>query len=127
VAPTVILLPLLVIPQILLTAGLCWFISALGVFARDLTQIIGYLLTIWYFVTPICYPESSLSALPPFALRLLTINPIYVLVRAYRAVLLESRAPDWRSLGWLTVVSVAVFLIGHAWFYKLRKSFADLI
>lgn len=127
VAPTVALVPLLVIPQILLTAGLCWFLSALGVFARDLTQIIGYLLTIWYFMTPICYPEESLHALPPFALRLLKLNPIYVLVRAYRNVLLDARAPDWQALAWLTAASVAVFLLGHAWFYKLRKSFADLI
>ena len=127
VAPTVLLMPLLVIPQILLTAGLCWFLAALGVFARDLTQIIGYVLTIWYFLTPICYPEASWNSLPALARRLLAVNPIYVLVRAYRAVLLESRAPDWHALVWLTVASVAVFLIGHAWFYKLRKSFADLI
>ncbi len=127
VAPTVVFLPVLVIPQILLTAGLCWFLSALGVFVRDLSQIIGYLLTIWYFLTPICYPEESLKSLPPLALRLMTKNPIYVLVRGYRAVLLEGRAPDWRALGWLTVASIVVFLLGHAWFYKLRKSFADII
>ena len=54
-------------------------------------------------------------------------NPIFVLVRGYRAILLESKAPDWIPLAWLTVVSILVFLLGHAWFYKLRRSFADLI
>ena len=124
---TVLYLPVLVIPQVLLTAGICWFLAALGVFVRDLAQINGYLLTIWFFITPICYPESNLNSLPHAALAVLTRNPIYVLVRGYRSILLESKAPDWISLGWLAAVSVAVFLLGHAWFYKLRKSFADLI
>jgi lipopolysaccharide transport system permease protein len=124
---TVLYLPALVIPQILLTAGICWFLAALGVFVRDLAQINGYLLTIWFFITPICYPESNLSSLPHAALAILTKNPIYVLVRGYRSILLESKAPDWASLGWLSAVSLAVFFFGHAWFYKLRKSFADSI
>ncbi len=127
VPATALYLPALVIPQILLTAGVCWFLAALGVFVRDLAQINGYLLTVWFFLTPICYPETSLSSLPPFALRLLTKNPIYVLVHAYRSILLESKAPDWTALAWLTAASLVVFFLGHAWFYKLRKSFADLI
>lgn len=127
VPATVLYLPALVIPQVLLTAGICWFLAALGVFVRDLAQINGYLLTVWFFLTPICYPEANLSSLPHAALAILTKNPIYVLVRGYRSILLESSAPDWSSLGWLAIASVAVFLLGHAWFYKLRKSFADLI
>jgi lipopolysaccharide transport system permease protein len=124
---TVLYLPALVIPQILLTSGICWFLAALGVFVRDLAQINGYLLTVWFFVTPICYAESNLNSLPAFALRILTKNPIFVLVRGYRSILLESKAPDWTALAWLALVSILVFLLGHAWFYKLRKSFADLI
>jgi lipopolysaccharide transport system permease protein len=115
------------VPQILLTSGVCWFLAALGVFVRDLAQINGYILTVWFFITPICYAETNLNSLPPLALQVLTKNPIFVLVRGYRSILLESKAPDWTSLAWLTVASVLVFLLGHAWFYKLRKSFADLI
>ena len=121
---TLLYLPLLLIPQVLLTAGLCWFLAAMGVFVRDLAQIMGYLLTIWFFVTPICYPESKV---PPFAARLLAVNPMYVMVRNYRRILLESTAPDWHGLVWVTAVSIIVFLAGHAWFRKLRRSFADLI
>lgn len=120
-------LPLLLIPQILLTAGICWFLAALGVFVRDLAQISGFLLTIWFFITPICYPEGALATLPPEAVALLTKNPIYVLVRGYRAIFLESKAPDWAPLAWVTLASLFVFFTGHVWFFKLRKSFADLI
>jgi lipopolysaccharide transport system permease protein len=124
VPPTVLYLPLIVVPQILLTAGVAWFLAALAVFVRDLGQVIGYLLTILMFVTPIFYPEELL---PKLAAGLLKRNPLFVLVRAYRATLLDATAPDWHALGWLAVASVMTFLLGHAWFYKLRKSFADLI
>jgi len=124
---TLLYLPLIMIPQLLLTAGFCWFLAAMGVFVRDLSQINGYLLTIWFFVTPICYSEKMLASKSPFAAHLMMLNPIYVLVRNYRRVLLESAAPDWRTLGWTTLASAIVFLVGHAWFRKLRRSFADLI
>ena len=121
---SIVWLPVLVIPQILLTAGICWFLAALGVFVRDLTQINGFLLTLWFFLTPICYPETSL---PGPAIRILSKNPMFVLVRGYRDVLMEGRAPAFHSLWKLCVISLVIFVAGHAWFYKLRKSFADLI
>jgi lipopolysaccharide transport system permease protein len=124
IPPTIVWLPLLLIPQILFTAGVSWFLAALGVFVRDLGQILGFLLTLWFFLTPICYPEASL---PPHFLPLFAKNPIYVLVRGYRAIFLENRAPDFGPLWKLWVVAAVVFVIGHAWFYKLRKSFADII
>ncbi|HXI39638.1 MAG TPA: ABC transporter permease [Bryobacteraceae bacterium] len=121
---SIVWLPLLVVPQVLLTAGLCWFLAALGVFVRDLAQVNGFLLTLWFFLTPICYPETSL---PAPAMRILSKNPMFVLVRAYRAALLDGHAPDPHSLWKLCAVSAAIFVLGYAWFYKLRKSFADII
>lgn len=120
---SIVWLPVLLVPQILLTAGICWFLAGLGVFARDLAQINGFLLTLWFFLTPICYPETSL---PASTLSVLSKNPMFVLVRGYRA-LLEGRAPDLGSYWKLCLVAAAVFVLGHAWFYKLRKSFADVI
>jgi len=117
-------LPVLLVPQVLFTAGISWFLAALGVFVRDLGQVIGFILTLWFFLTPICYPEASL---PHAALPLLAKNPIFVLVRGYRAIFLEGQAPAWGSLWKLWIVAAAVFILGHAWFYKLRRSFADII
>jgi lipopolysaccharide transport system permease protein len=124
---TALWLPALLVPQILFTLGLSWFLAALGAYVRDLGQIIGYLMTIWFFLTPICYPESSLETLPHFATLVLAANPMYVLVRGYRAVFLEGQAPAFGSLWKLWLAGAAMFVLGHAWFYKLRKSFADII
>lgn len=117
-------LPVLLIPQVFFTLGTAWLLSALGVFMRDLGQIIGFLLTLWFFLTPICYPETSL---PKEAAFVLTKNPIYVLVRGYRAVFLENSAPAFSSLWKLWLVAGVMFVLGYACFHKLRKSFADVI
>jgi lipopolysaccharide transport system permease protein len=121
---TVIWLPALLVPQLLLTAGLAWFLAALGVFVRDLGQIIGFVLTLWLFLTPIFYPETQV---PAAAAKLLSINPMWALVRGYRAIFLESRAPDVGPLLALWIGSVVVALAGFAWFHRLRRSFADAI
>jgi len=124
VPPTVAWLPVLLIPQLMFTLGLCWFLAAIGVFVRDLAQVIGFLLTLWFFITPICYPEQSL---PHSALAILGKNPMFVLVRAYRSIFLEGHGPDARPIILFWIVAIMVFLLGHAWFYRLRKTFADVI
>jgi lipopolysaccharide transport system permease protein len=120
---SVVWLPVLIVPQLLFTAGLCWFLAALGVFVRDLGQMIGFVMTLWFFLTPICYPEKSL---PAAALPLLSKNPLFVLVDGYRAVFL-GRAPALGPLWKLWLLSAVVFVLGYAWFHKLRRSFADII
>lgn len=124
VPATILWLPVLLIPQLLLTAGLCWFLAALGVYTRDLGQITGYVLTLWFFLTPICYDERPL---PHLVSAILAWNPLLVLVRGYRAIFLQSRAPDAHPLILLWIGSAALAVLGHAWFHRLRRSFADVI
>jgi lipopolysaccharide transport system permease protein len=124
VPASVLWLPVLLVPQVLFTAGVSWFLAGLGVLVRDLGQIMGFVLTLWFFITPICYEQASL---PPAAAPLLSKNPIYILVRGYRAIFLENHAPAFGSLWKLWVLAALVFVLGHAWFYKLRKSFADMM
>jgi lipopolysaccharide transport system permease protein len=119
---SVLWLPVLVVPQLLFTVGLCWFMAALGVFLRDLGTIMGFVLTAWFFMTPICYPESQLQGMP-----ILSYNPIFVLVRGYRAIFLENHAPDAWPVIALWIAAAAVALLGHAFFHRLRRSFADVI
>jgi lipopolysaccharide transport system permease protein len=124
---TVLWLPVLVIPQMLFTAGLCWFLAALGVFFRDLAQINGFLLTLWFFLTPICYSEAAVAQMPLTARAILQRNPMYILVHGYRDLLLRGHSPEWGQMWKLYLLSGVVFLLGHAWFHKLKKSFADII
>jgi lipopolysaccharide transport system permease protein len=121
----VLWLPVLIIPQLLFTLGICWFLAALGVYMRDLGQIMALVLTLWFFITPICYPESN--KLSPAISAVMRQNPLYLLVRMYREVFLEGRAPELYPLAKLWAIALVLFFLGHVWFYRLRKSFADVI
>ena len=121
---TALWLPVVVIPQVMLTMGVCWWLAATGVYFRDLGQIIGFLLTLWFFLTPICYPDTSL---PAWTLPVLGKNPVYTIVRGYRAVLIENRAPEWQAIWKLWALSLVVFIGGCAWFRKMRRNFSDVL
>ncbi|MGH9967873.1 MAG: ABC transporter permease [Pyrinomonadaceae bacterium] len=117
-------LPVLVIPQLLLTLGAAWLIASLGVFLRDIAQGVSLLLMAWMFLTPIIYPESIV----PERYRLfININPFTSLIRSYRRILLEGEPPDWRGLAYFTVFALATFFFGYWWFARTRKNFADVI
>jgi len=115
-------LPLLVIPQLLFTTGITWFLAGLGAYVKDLGQIMQFVLTIWFFMTPICYEEKNLVKAP-----ILTKNPIYILVKGYRSIFLDNQHPSFGALWKFSLFAVVVFVLGHAWFYKLKKAFADMI
>lgn len=121
---TMLWLPVLLVPQIILTLGAAWFIASLGVFVRDTAQVIGLLLTVWMYLTPIIYPEQIV---PAGFRRWLDMNPFTALVRNYRRIFLDGVAPDLFSLLYFTIFALAVFFLGYYWFAKTRKNFADVL
>ena len=121
---TVLWLPVLLVPQLLLTMGLAWLFASLGVFIRDTAQALGLALTAWMYLTPIVYPEQ---VVPERYRGMLEANPFTALVRCYRRCLLEGAGPDWPGLAYVTLVALPVFLLGYWWFARTRKNFADVI
>jgi homopolymeric O-antigen transport system permease protein len=124
IRPTALLLPLLLVPQFLVTAGLGWLMASLGVFIRDMPQINHLTLTAWVYLTPIYYPENII---PPKYQWMVNLNPMAPLVRSYRQILLEGRAPDWRGLGVTMVFALVCFVFGYWWFQRTKKAFADIL
>ena len=121
---TLFWLPVLLVPQLLLTLGGAWLFASLGVFIRDTAQVLGLVLMAWLYLTPIIYPEQVVPARFRPALEL---NPFTPLVRSYRRALLEGAPPDWGGLAYTTAFALAAFLLGYWWFARTRKNFADVI
>lgn len=121
---TVLLLPLVAIPFLLLTLGLAWFLASLGVFVRDMGQIIVFLTTVLLFLSPVFFP---LKALPKSVQPWVEINPLTPVIEQVRAVLVWGVMPDFQVLGILFVVSLLVAWGGYAWFQNTRKGFADVL
>ena len=121
---TALWLPVLLIPQLLLTLGAAWLIASLGVFLRDIAQGVTLLLMAWMYLTPIIYPESIV---PERFQWFINVNPFTPLVRSYRHILLDGLAPDWRGLVYFTAIALVLFVFGYWWFARTRKNFADVI
>jgi lipopolysaccharide transport system permease protein len=121
---TILLTPLVLAPFILLTLGLSWFLAALGVFLRDIGQMIGLLVTALLFLSPIFYP---LSAIPEAYRPIVMLNPLTFPVEQARNVLIWGKMPSWSGLGLYFAISWIVALLGFAWFQKIRKGFADVL
>jgi lipopolysaccharide transport system permease protein len=121
---TIVLLPVVLLPQLIGTCGIAWLVSSLGVFVRDIVQGIALALMAWMYLTPIIYPESLV---PPGYRSAIEWNPFTPLVRSYRLILLEGRVPDWAGLGYFALFAVLSFLFGYWWFARTRKNFADVI
>jgi lipopolysaccharide transport system permease protein len=122
--PTILWLPVLVVPQLLLTFGAAWLVASLGVFLRDIVQGVALLLMVWMYLTPIIYPESIV---PERFRPLINLNPFTPLIRSYRNIMLEGAGPDWRGLAYFTGFALIIFIFGYWWFARTRKNFADVI
>ena len=115
--------PLVVFVQALLTTGLALILSALTVHFRDIKDILGNLLTFWFFATPIIYPMGQA---PDYARRLLNLNPFTHLAISYQEILFyDGPFGHWKWLIALGIASVFLFLVGYFLFDRLRDSFAE--
>jgi lipopolysaccharide transport system permease protein len=121
---SILWLPVVAVPQIVATLGAAWLVASLGVYIRDMVQAMSLILMAWLYLTPIIYPES---VVPERYGWLLNLNPFTPLVRSYRQIMLEGRAPDWQGLAYFTAFALASFIFGYWWFARTRRGFADVI
>jgi lipopolysaccharide transport system permease protein len=121
---TIFLIPFVVLPLILLTSGLAWLFSSAGVFIRDLNQLVGIIMSILLFLSPIFYPISSV---PVNAQKIIKLNPLTFPIEQARNVIIKGELINLN--GWLiyTLFSSLIFLFGLFCFQKTRKYFSDLI
>ena len=110
--------------QALVLTGPAFALAATSVLFRDLAQLIGPLLTVVFYLTPILYPEALV---PPGLAWALDANPVRDLVGFFRAGLLGTEVPPaGRTLVWAAVFAAVAFL-GHRFFERSRKVFADVL
>lgn len=121
---TVVLFPPVLLPLLLATMGAAWFLAAIGVYLRDVSQTIGIITTVLLFLSPIFYP---ISALPEQYRIWLHLNPLTFIIEEGRKTLVFGQMPDWSGWGVYMVVSVAIAWMGFWWFQKTRKGFADVL
>lgn len=121
---TVVLTPLVLVPAAVLLLGLALFLSALGVYFRDITQVMGPLATAMLFLSSAIIPVDSL---PDQYRTVFELNPLTFIIDQVRNVALWGVLPDWVGLGRYLAASLGFAFAGSLWFQSTRRGFADVL
>ena len=121
---TIFILPLVLLPLVLLSLGVSWLLASLGVFIRDIHQVVGVAVSVLTFLSPVFYP---IAALPDGFRAVVQISPLTQVIEQSRDAMIWGKPLDWQS--WLVyfLLSGVVAWLGFAWFQKTRKGFADVL
>ncbi len=119
-----IVLPLLVLPLVILGLGVAWLLGALGVFLRDLNQLMGWLVTALLFSAPVLYPLKTVSQNMGAWLYL---NPLTYMVEEWRHVIYAGTWPHWDQWSVYLLCALAFAMLGYTVFGKMKKGFADVL
>lgn len=119
----ILLFPLLIAPLALLALGLSWFLSAWGVFIKDMTQIVPVFVQMLLFLSPVFYPVGAVPAsLRPFY----QYNPLGAVIETSRAVVI-GQPVEWGAWGLAFGFCLGVSILGYAFFQHSREEFADAL
>lgn len=119
-----LLFPLVMLPLTLGTLGISWLLASLGVFLRDVGQVVTVLTTVLMFLSPVLYP---VAALPEIYRPWLELNPLTYVIEESRSVLLFGNLPNWAGLLYAMLIGTIIASVGFWFFQKTRKGFADVI
>ena len=121
---TALWLPVVLVPLLLLTLGICWFLASFGVFIRDINSTMPVVLQILMFASAIFY---SINRVPPHVRRYLLLNPIAGIINQVRGVVLWGVLPDWSHYLALLAFGLVMLVSGYAFFMRTKGAFADVM
>lgn len=121
---TWLLIPLIYLPFTLFTLGASWVLASLGLFLRDIRQVMQFSAAALLFLSPVFYPMDRL----PIEMQFLKyVNPLIIAIEQSRIVLFTGISPNWSVLAIYTFVSVIVAISGFYFFIRSKPAFADVI
>lgn len=118
------LIPVLVGITIIFASGLGLLFGALVVVFRDMKNLLGFILQIWMYFTPIMYP---FSIVPEKFQVILYFNPLTALVDAYRWVFFDhEKLPQFDYLFISLIIATILWFIGAVVFRSMENKIADV-
>lgn len=116
------LLPM--IPLLMLSLGCSWYLASLGVFLRDIRNVVQVVVHMITFMSAVFYP---IERVPETWRHLVYYNPLAVIIESGRRTLLWGELPDFNRLAWVTLLSVIVMQLGYIWFMRTKRGMADVV
>lgn len=125
---SLIVLPLIMLLQAILSAGLGFLVASLTVFFRDLRDLVANLLTLWFFSSPVIYSLEMPALQHSQGLRtLLYTNPMTYLLESYHDVLFYGTWPNFNHMALFTAVALILFIACYTLLHRLRDAFIEEI
>ncbi|MHB1130989.1 MAG: ABC transporter permease [Chloroflexota bacterium] len=123
IGPSIVLLPVILLVQVVFCCGLALFLSALTVFYRDVAIITETLMLAWFFLTPIFYRLEDVF--PEYSRILYIANPMASIISAYRDVLYHGGWPALDFFSRTAVTAVVVLIGGYLFFARFSDRFGE--
>lgn len=124
IPPTAPLFVVPVVPLVMLALGASWFLASLGVFLRDVRNVVQVLVQVVVFMSAVFYP---IQRVPEGWQPLVRYNPLAVIIENGRRTLLWGEWPEWQRLAWVTLLAFVVMQAGYAWFMRTKRGMADVV
>ena len=100
------------------------WLAALNVLYREISQGLGYLLQLAFFVSPIVYPSD---AIPERFREIYHLNPVVGIVEGFRWAFLQIGDPLDQS-DFIAFGATCLFVLSGVWaFRRVERVFADII
>ena len=122
--PGTLWLPVILLPVILLAMGIAWLFSALGVFFRDIGQIVQFLTNVLMFASAVFY---SAQKIPAAAWIYMRFNPVLLAIELARDATLWGRPLNYHHLAYLYLAGFAACYLGDLAFRRMKPAFADVL
>ena len=118
----ILALPLIIIVQFLFMLSLAYLLSTIHVTFRDTQYLLNILLLLGFYLTPVFYDST---AIPQRFHLIYSLNPMYHLINAYRAILLHGVWPDFIALGLVGASASALLLLSYRYFLHFSDQFVE--
>lgn len=123
---SVLWLPVLVLPLLMTALGIAWGLAAIGVFVRDIQQLVPLLATALQFASAVMFAPEKMSDVP-YAWQILRFNPLLQILDLGRRVVLWHQPMNLVWLAYVYLFGLLALALGYACFMLLRRSFAEVI
>jgi len=115
-------IPIIILIESLMIIGLMFFFSSMGVFIRDIGEILQPIVRIFFFMSGVIFPIENVQGV---IRDILLVNPMFTIIDSFRRIVLYDKPPDFQLLGIFFIVASIILVTGYSYYKKKDATFVD--
>ncbi len=122
--PALLVLPFSIVTLAVFALGMGMLLATAAVYFADMLPVYDVILQIWFYASPIIFTQEMLDLLSPRVAWLFTLNPLYYMIRLFRAPIYEGVVPSWQAWAISAGVALVTFIAGGLVFTAKSHEYA---